>query len=1660
MIKSNGKIWKESIRMNRMFKIFLVLATLTAFLFAGIKTSAYSELDYSISQKDGEYILTGTGEEELGRHESVGELFSGGKIPSGAKVLLRDVDIYENLYIYTGEYIVSGTARFHDSELVIESDCRFENLNLSFTGDGGVRLKSGELNAYASSLVAEGGSVFTLDYSSLATLVLHSGELVSSSERGTVYAEHGVVKILGGRIENNGGAAIVTSTSIYIGGTPEINGESYSVETNRAVHLSADGEYFRGTIDVKYDAEFERGTATSVICSADLSQCEKIKIYDKNGILADAEFYYTADFTDERNFIAVVKPFYLDFYCGDKLFKRCEVLRGVPVTPFVPDERRGYRFNSWHKESIGGEIFDFNQVTASDMKIYADYELLPPEFSISSIDTVYSEKDIFLEFKSVYHPLASEGSFSYSWYKDDVAVSGAERLVLGGVSNAGVYKCKLSFTVNGETASVFTPLLTVSIRKCKVPVPQIKPCEYTGSTLRADIPFSSLYTSVNEGGVNVGSYPVILTLNDSENYEFEGSLASEIALDFVIKKASNKWLGEVTVRDAYESLVPRVNALSLFGLPVLLYSKEIDGDYTAELPAKAGKYYIVACVEETENYSSLKSEPLEFSVLRDYVNGLLILSPPDKTEYRAFEKVELAGISAMLSYASGRSESIGADKLNIEYAHKDSLRYGDSSVFVSYGNSRAVLDIKVRRAAYEISNISFPSGSVIFDGKYKSLSHVGELPVGEDGLPLYCKVTGGGIHVGKYQIELSFISESVNYELPAPIYAELEITPLQCTVIWDDTEFVYDGDLKAPSAYFINEKDRKIKLAVYGSTSFAGEYTAYTDKQYEDYLFLNYECRFKIKKASYDMSGAVWSASSFVYNGSEKTVTLSGLPSGVGVLGYLDNKAVNAGEYHAVPVFSYDTVNYNPPELSEFIWRIEKGEYPLSGFEFESAEYIYDGNEHFPSLKGELPTGKDGISLGYRYSRSVTHVCDGRVPVIIDFISESENYSVPKSVTVYVEIKPLGINVSWHTDEYFYKGINQSPSATSPFSEILVTSDSINAGYYTAVASCVNSDYYVINSQCDFEIKRAENAWVGNIVLPNTYDGSAPSPQISSLGGNVSFRYYSDSELKKEISAPRAAGTYYLVAFCDGGLNHLPISSAPFKFEILPLIPVSLRIEMSKTDFYAFETISSEAFKAYITYNSGSASEIDSSLISVAYQSASSLRFGDKGVTFSVSGVSTDCDVNVLRANYDMSGAVWESGLFTYDGEEKSIFLSGLPEGVTVLEYIGNGELDSGTYTVGVKLSYDTQNFNTPIIEDGILVIEKIKLTAPIIEDLIYTGELMSPEVEKSELYNISKNLYRDGGEYFLEITVKDTKNYVFAENGLTTLKIAYRILPREVKIKIHDVKLYIGDKLSEPEYTLLDEIAAADELELEFIIDGDIITCISLNKNYRVIAEEGNIVRVNSLSPRLRYLIFLLALILLTLLLVFLIIALRRDKFKRLACLGGAGGGDVLINPPFADENAGIEESCEPDFEASPEEEECTNDETLCEDIIVEAFSGEYSEEYAEKMISDSMAKTLLRTSYAIPSCGTRKRIINVDTISQSFDSGENVDINRMKSKNLIPYDTAYIKVLARGVIDKPLRIYANDFSLSAVKMIALSGGEAIRVKTVKVKMPKNPDE
>lgn len=69
----------------------------------------------------------------------------------------------------------------------------------------------------------------------------------------------------------------------------------------------------------------------------------------------------------------------------------------------------------------------------------------------------------------------------------------------------------------------------------------------------------------------------------------------------------------------------------------------------------------------------------------------------------------------------------------------------------------------------------------------------------------------------------------------------------------------------------------------------------------------------------------------------------------------------------------------------------------------------------------------------------------------------------------------------------------------------------------------------------------------------------------------------------------------------------------------------------------------------------------------------------------------------IRKANIDFTYVGWSydgSDPFTYDGEEKTVSIENLPEGVTIKNYTGTtSATDAGTYTAGVEFEYDDVNY-------------------------------------------------------------------------------------------------------------------------------------------------------------------------------------------------------------------------------------------------------------------------------------------------------------------------------------------------------------------------------
>ena len=101
-----------------------------------------------------------------------------------------------------------------------------------------------------------------------------------------------------------------------------------------------------------------------------------------------------------------------------------------------------------------------------------------------------------------------------------------------------------------------------------------------------------------------------------------------------------------------------------------------------------------------------------------------------------------------------------------------------------------------------------------------------------------------------------------------------------------------------------------------------------------------------------------------------------------------------------------------------------------------------------------------------------------------------------------------------------------------------------------------------------------------------------------------------------------------------------------------------------------------------------------------------------------------------------------------------------------------------------------------------------------------------------------------------------------------------------------------------------------------------------------------------------------------------------------------------------------------------------------------------------ADEVMSDEKAEASIEEVEVNKYKKGSKEIINIDTLSKHYNNGDEVTLDSLIEKGLVPSKAGHIKVLARGELDKKLHVVANDYSLQAIKMIVLVGGTVKKIK------------
>ncbi|MCD8326508.1 MAG: FecR domain-containing protein [Lachnospiraceae bacterium] len=181
---------------------------------------------------------------------------------------------------------------------------------------------------------------------------------------------------------------------------------------------------------------------------------------------------------------------------------------------------------------------------------------------------------------------------------------------------AGTYTATV--TLGTESVSV-----EYTVEKAEVTAPTIDSKVYSGENQTADVAAGELYeVSENAGGTEAGTYPVVLKLTDSDNYQWstaEGTVnGDELTLSFTITEGQNVWTSELSMSAdswVYGDTAGTPAAAAEYGEVVYTYYK---ADYTnlgSTQPTDAGNYYVQASVAaDGVNYEEIVSDYVEFTI--------------------------------------------------------------------------------------------------------------------------------------------------------------------------------------------------------------------------------------------------------------------------------------------------------------------------------------------------------------------------------------------------------------------------------------------------------------------------------------------------------------------------------------------------------------------------------------------------------------------------------------------------------------------------------------------------------------------------------------------------------------------------------------------------------------------------------------------------------------------------------------------------------------------------------------------------------------------------------------------------------------------------------------------------------------------------------------
>ena len=227
-------------------------------------------------------------------------------------------------------------------------------------------------------------------------------------------------------------------------------------------------------------------------------------------------------------------------------------------------------------------------------------------------------------------------------YDNNTDASDEAKVMVEIISNNYAGTLEKTFTILPKTINTAITQLTAPVKN-EVPQTEIETDEYTATVVWSP--------GVTEKFVYNTVYTATITITPKTNYTVKGiakngytvsgaetvtneadSVTVKVVYPATENKNSNEFTQPLTITGwTYGETANKPTAKAKYGTPKYTYSTAADGKYNDIVPTDAGTYYVKATVEETDKYTGLESDAVEFVIGKKTLTNDNITKIADQT---------------------------------------------------------------------------------------------------------------------------------------------------------------------------------------------------------------------------------------------------------------------------------------------------------------------------------------------------------------------------------------------------------------------------------------------------------------------------------------------------------------------------------------------------------------------------------------------------------------------------------------------------------------------------------------------------------------------------------------------------------------------------------------------------------------------------------------------------------------------------------------------------------------------------------------------------------------------------------------------------------------------------------------------------------------------